>query len=106
MGKKSRRTKASAPAVHPQVDPERTDPEEDMEDADLPGLPLGEGAAVEEQIAAILDGSSDEEIILVLGQAPISSELKLALGMQKLSAAADAFGLLQEAAASEVIGEI
>ena len=46
------------------------------------------------QIAAVLTGSDDAEIALVLGQAPISCALKLALGMQKLSADADAFNLL------------
>ena len=95
MGKKSRRTKTSAP-VETQVDPEREDSMDDEDDADVPGLPLGEGASIYEQIAAVLTGSDDAEIALVLGQAPIEFALKLRLGMQKLSASADAFGLLAE----------
>ena len=97
MGKKSRRTKTSAP-VDTQVDPERAEDtmDDDEDDADVPGLPLGEGSSNYDQIAAVLTGSDDAEIALVLGQAPISFALKLALGMQKLSASADAFGLLAE----------
>ena len=97
MGKKSRRTTTSAP-VDTQVDPERAEDtmDDDEDDADVPGLPLGEGSSNYDQIAAVLTGSDDAEIALVLGQAPISFALKLALGMQKLSASADAFGLLAE----------
>ena len=100
MGKKSRRTKTSAP-VDTQVDPERVEEvtmedEDDEDDADVPGLPLGEGSSIYEQLSAVLTGSDDAEIALVLGQAPISFALKLALGMQKLSPSADAFCLLAE----------
>ena len=70
--------------------------EDDDDDADVPGLPLAEGSSSYDQIAAVLTGSDDAEIALVLGQAPISCALKLALGMQKLSADADAFNLLAE----------
>ena len=97
MGKKSRRTKTSAP-VDTQVDPERLEDtmEDDDDDADVPGLPLAEGSSSYDQIAAVLTGSDDAEIALVLGQAPISCAIKLALGMEKLSADADAFDLLAE----------
>ena len=71
--------------------------DDDEDDADVPGLPLSEGTSVE-QLAAVLTGSDDAEIALVLGQAPISFALKLTLGMQKLSASADAFGMLAEIA--------
>ena len=76
MGKKSRRTKTSAP-VDTQVDPERLEDtmEDDDDDADVPGLPLAEGSSSYDQIAAVLTGSDDAEIALVLGQAPISCAL-------------------------------
>ena len=94
MRKKSRAARAP---VDTKVDQERVD-EEEMDDADLPGLPLGEGASVEEQIVAVLNGSTDDEIALVLGQAPIPAAMKLDLGMKSLSAAVDAFVVLLEAA--------
>ena len=43
-----------------------------------------------------LDGSSDAEIITILGQVPaLDDGMKLVVGMQKLSATASAFTLLQ-----------
>lgn len=70
-------------------DDDNDDDDEEME------LPLGEGAPMEEQIGVMLDGSSDDEIILVLGQLPIANDLKLLIGMRKLSPAAAAFDLLR-----------
>lgn len=89
-----------SPRLKMQADPERDAAMNDDEgDEDVPGLPLDEGAPLYDQVAAVLTGSDDAEIALVLGQAPISCALKLALGMQKFSADADAFGLLAETAA-------
>ena len=51
---------------------------------------------LDEQLSAILDGSPDEEILLVLGQVPgMDDGMKLVAGMQKLSAAASAFQMLR-----------
>ena len=72
--------------------------EDDDEEMDMADLPV-EGGSVDEQIGAILDGSSDEEIVQILTELPMLDDgLKLIVGMQKLSPSASAFTLLQPVA--------
>ena len=72
------------------------DDDDDLDDLD--DLPV-EGGSIDEQVLAILEGSSDEEIVQILGQIPAMDDgMKLLIGMQKLSPAAPAFVLLQPVA--------
>ena len=62
------------------------------------GLPV-EGGSVDQQLGAILEGSSDDEIVTILGEIPALDEgTKLVIGMQKLSPAVSAFTLLRPVA--------
>ena len=77
------------------VDANRDDDDDDDDDDDMEDLPV-EGGSVLDQLGAILHGSSDEEIVKVLGEVPaLDDGTKIIVGMQKLSAAASAFLLLQ-----------
>ena len=76
--------------------PADVDDDDDDDDDDMM-LPLHESEPAHAQIGAILQGSSDEEIMLILNQLPIADDgaLKLTVGMQKLSSSASAFDLLR-----------
>ena len=66
--------------------------------ASIVDLPV-EGGSVFDQLGAILTGSTDEEMVEVLGQVPaLNDGTKLIVGMQQLSAAAPAFTLLRPVA--------
>ena len=72
--------------------PEFDDDDDEMDLADL----RMEGGSIDAQIGAILEGSSDTEIVEILAQLPaLNDGMKLVVGMQKLSAASSAFELLQ-----------
>jgi len=75
--------------------PTTTHASDDDSDDDMSDLPV-EGGSVFEQLGAILEGSSDEEMVEVMSQVPaLNDGTKLIIGMQKLSAEASAFTLLQ-----------
>ena len=77
---------------------DKEDVDDDSEDDDMDDLPV-EGGSVFDQLGAILEGSSDEEMVEVLGQVPaLNDGTKIVVGMQKLSAAASAFTLLRPVA--------
>lgn len=76
------------------------DDNSDDEDDDMDDLPV-EGGSVFDQLGAILEGSSDEEMVEVLAQVPaLNDGTKIIVGMQKLSNASSAFLLLQPIAAA------
>ena len=70
----------------------------DEEDMDMADLPV-EGGSLDQQIEAILDGSSDAQICEILCQLPaLNNGEKFIIGMRKLSPEASAFTLLQPVA--------
>jgi len=71
------------------IDADDSDDDEEME------LPV-EGGTVDQQLGAILHGSSDLEIFTILSQVPdLDDGIKLIVGMQKLSRDANSFALLR-----------
>jgi hypothetical protein len=76
--------------------PRATADDESDEEMDMDDLPAGADASVDVQLAAILEGSSDDEIITVLGQVPaLDDGVKVVVAMQKLTPASSAFELCQ-----------